>query len=117
MAGMRTTDLTRRYWDADTARRVLAAWRKSGHSLVEFARKYGVNAQRLSWWRKRLEAGEEGRPGAGPLTFVPAHVTGLASVASLVVRLPGGVVVEALDAGAVAPGWIAELAQALGRPA
>jgi hypothetical protein len=48
---------------------------------------------------------------------VPAHVTGLASVASLVVRLPGGVVVEALDAGAVAPGWIAELAQALGRPA
>jgi hypothetical protein len=51
------TDPTRRHWNETTAGRVLAAWRESAMSLGDFARANGVNAQRLKWWRKRIEPG------------------------------------------------------------
>jgi hypothetical protein len=44
-------------------RRVLAAQRRSGLSLVEFARRRGLRANTLSWWRHRLrDSDDDGEP-------------------------------------------------------
>jgi hypothetical protein len=94
----------------------LAGWRASGETLEGYARQLGTTAQRLRWWRRRLRewAGPAGE-AAEALQLVPvtapaaASMTETVSVASAVVHLPGGVVVE-LDTRAVAPGWVAQLA-------
>lgn len=106
-------DLTRKHWNEKTATRVLTAWRESAMSLSAFARANGVNAQRLSWWRKRLENRGVSSAAAtvAPLTFIPAAVSGLARVA---LRLPGGVEVEG-DIAAIPTGWVAALARELGK--
>ena len=79
-------------WREPEARRVVALWRESGLSACAFARANGLaDEQRLSWWRKRLEKKSE-TTALAPLTFVAAELTG--AVATTVVRLPGGVVLE-----------------------
>lgn len=83
-------------------------------SMSAFARTHGMNAQRLSWWRKRLDeaAASAGAPTVAPLAFIPAAVPlGSARVA---LRLPGGVELEG-DAAALPAEWVAALARALGR--
>jgi hypothetical protein len=99
-------------WREPQARRVLRWWRDSGLSANTFAGEHGLNAQRLLWWRKRLETSQE--RALAPLTFIPAQLTGTAT-ATTVVRLPGGVVVEVADAAAVPAAWIAALAAELKR--
>jgi hypothetical protein len=99
-------------WREPEARRVLERWRKSGLSASAFARSSGLaSAQRLSWWRKRLEKADASK--LAPLTFIPVEVAG-AAVAT-VVRLPGGVALELMDATAVPAAWIAALATELKR--
>ncbi len=108
-------DLTARRWDAARATRILAAWQRSGESLAAFARAHGLNAQRLSWWRRRLDEVEEHDrrpPPVAPLAFIPAAVTAPAP-GRIVVRLPRGVEVEAADAAAAPAEWLAMLAHAL----
>jgi len=105
-----------RQWTPKQAREALAGWRASGETLEGYARQLGTTAQRLRWWRRRLGewAGPAGE-AAEALQLVPvtapaaASMTETVSVASAVVHLPGGVVVE-LDTRAVAPGWVAQLA-------
>jgi hypothetical protein len=102
------TTETRRHWSADHARGMLAAWRRSGLSLAAFARRQGLNAERLRWWRKRLGTVE----GKGAtLAFIPAVVS--AKISPVVVRLPRGVEVEAPDVTAVPARWLAEVVRAL----
>ena len=50
-------------WTAETARKALdrADRARSDHA---FARASGINAQRLAWWRKRLDRPRAGRSGA-----------------------------------------------------
>ena len=55
-----------RQWTAAEARRVLDAWRASGLPLATFARKRGLCAERVRWWRQRLGDGQAHREG--PLT-------------------------------------------------
>jgi hypothetical protein len=100
-------------WREPEARRVVALWRASGLSASGFARANGLaDEQRLSWWRKRLE--KKGEPTAlAPLTFIPAELTGAGAAA--VVRLPGDVVLELADVGAVPTNWVAALASELKR--
>ena len=43
-------------WSEHEARSAIAAWRKSGVSIDEFAKAHGLVPQRLYWWRKRLES-------------------------------------------------------------
>jgi hypothetical protein len=109
---LHAADLTGKHWNETTAARVLAAWRESAMSLGGFARANGVNAQRLKWWRKRIEAGT-GTTGASvaPLAFIPAAVVGTARVA---LRLPGGVELEG-NVAAIPVEWVAALARELGR--
>ena len=70
---------------------MVTAWQASGLSINEFARRRGVSAQRVSYWRLRL-------PNCKPVTaFVEVRPSApsLASAASPVdVLLPGGVVVR-----------------------
>jgi transposase-like protein len=44
-------------WTEVEGRAVIAAWRKSGLSTVEYAREHGIVPQRLYWWRHKLEGG------------------------------------------------------------
>jgi hypothetical protein len=105
-------DLTRKHWNETTAARVLTMWRESAMSLGGFARANGVKAQRLKWWRKRMEAGSsETAASVAPVAFIPAAVVGSAHVA---LRLPGGVELEG-NVAAIPIGWVAALARELGR--
>lgn len=97
---------TRARWTEEDGRAALAAWEASGESLPSFARRAGVQAQRLSWWRDRLAA------VASSSTLVPVTVTG--SVMSSAVVTIGAVRVEVGDLEQLSPAWIAALASALG---
>lgn len=105
-------ELVDRRWTEDDARRVLAAWRASGDSAYGFARDHGLNAQRLSWWSKRLGEWEHADVAAG---FAPADVTGapMATGAAVVVHV-AGVVIEA-EANHVDARWLATLVRGLDR--
>ena len=45
-------------WTEVEARAVIAAWRKSGLSTVDYGRQHGIVPQRLYWWRRKLEGAE-----------------------------------------------------------
>lgn len=105
-----------RRWTADEARVVVQAWGASGLPLATFARKRGLCAERVRWWRQRLGAWEASREE--PQRLVPAVVTNLpppAAAASVTLRVAGNVVVEIADVGAVPAGWISALVTELAR--
>ena len=108
-----TAELTKKRWNARTARRALAAWRRSGMTGSAFARASGMNPQRLFWWRKQLGVRET---VAAPLTFIPAAPSAVMG-ARVLIRLPGGVVVEATEAEALPAMWVSALVRELSRPA
>ena len=62
-------------WSEVEARGVLEAWRRSGLVLERFAKQRGLVAQRLRWWRKKLNRAE--RALAAPLmpALLPIRVT------------------------------------------
>ena len=62
-------------WSEHEARGVLSAWRKSGLTLERFAKERGLVAQRVRWWRNKLE---------GKST---AHATSQSALALLPVRV------------------------------
>ena len=64
-------------WTAPTAEAMLAAAERSGLTLCGFARRQGVDARRLYWWRRRLRDAV----AAPELTFeeVPQKVNGTAA--------------------------------------
>jgi transposase-like protein len=105
-------------WSAEEAREALRAWRDSGMSLNAFARRAGLSARRLSWWRKRLGEWAPASNGASELRLVPVvtSVPGVVSAtpALTTMRLPGGVVVE-FDATQVSARWVAEVALEVAR--
>ncbi len=100
-------------WSLDDARRIFDEWRRSGETLAAFARRCGVSAARLYWWRKRLAAAPR---EAAALSLVPATVIDetAATPAALTIRLPNGIGIEAPHA---TPAWIAAVVAALARSA
>jgi len=61
-------------WSEVEARGVLEAWRRSGLPLEKFAKQRGLVAQRLRWWRKKLNR-TEGAILLGPTPVVlPLHM-------------------------------------------
>ena len=44
----------KRYWREEDARVVVEAWRESGMTRAAFARRHGVDLQRLARWSARL---------------------------------------------------------------
>jgi hypothetical protein len=118
--GFDITFASRRHWSSVDAKTVLAAWEASGLTLTGFARQNGINVQRLIWWRKRLgtdggDCREVCSQPAVPVSFIPAVVarTRPAAMAAIVVRLPGGVEVEASDTASIPARWLADVAKAM----
>ena len=58
MDGKRTADGWRRWqvWGEGEAREALAELSRSGESVASYARRRGVSAQRIYYWRKRVTA-------------------------------------------------------------
>lgn len=98
-------------WTPDDARRVLDEWQRTGTTLAEFARRQGLSAARLYWWRRRLN-----RPTPTALALVPAMVTARSvpptgRVTEVTVRV-GDV---AIEVAAATPSWVAALVAELAR--
>jgi transposase-like protein len=70
MDDMRTTDGRRRWqvWGEHEARAALAELVQSGESIAGFARRRGVSAQRIYYWKKRLSEAPAPAFVAVPLT-------------------------------------------------
>lgn len=107
-------------WNKKTARRLLAEWKASGESLAQFARDRGLKSDRLRWWKKQFADEERTRSRhvratpARRLTFVPAITTARAPSAAaehVIVRLPGGIEVEATSVDLLPPAWLATVAR------
>ena len=99
--------------------RHLAVWRANGQTQAAYCRRHGVNEQRFSWWKRRLEKQPPGpvrhsarrnnspsKPKIGVPQPDPARQTAPAFV-PLTLRAPGW--------GAGTPAWACELAWADGR--
>ena len=61
----------RPYWRQPEAERIVEAWQESGETGAAFARRHGVDPQRLSRWASRLR-----RPASAPVRFHPVRVGG-----------------------------------------
>lgn len=99
-------------WTEQDARRALASWAGSGESARAFARRHGMNPQRLAWWRDRLAASEATR-------FVPVVVSEVSTEASpptgsaaVTLRI-GELCIAVDDVSKVPASWVAELASGL----
>ncbi len=57
-------------WDAEEARRTLAAAGQSGLSLATFARRHGLCDRQLYWWRSRLRTHSDLEPATRPFVRV-----------------------------------------------
>ncbi len=83
-----------------------------GGSLAAYARKRGYQAQRLSWWQKRLED-EQGATKPERVALAPAVIASASRAPMVVTVDETGVRVELEDPTAVHPAWVAELVAAL----
>jgi hypothetical protein len=106
------------YWTEAHAKRLLEAHEKSGVSLAEFARREGVRARRLQWWRDRLRSQRASKSEA--TTFAPAVVKKAARVvlargAAVVIVARSGATIEVSDPARVSPSWIAAVVRELER--
>jgi len=102
-------------WTAEQAQRELRGWERSGLSLSRYAARRGYQAQRLSWWKERLQGK---RVPVTPVTLAPAVVTGTdGHGVSVWLSTDGTVRVEVVDAACVHPEWVGELLRSLRREA
>jgi hypothetical protein len=107
-------------WSPEEAGRVLEEWRASGLALGRFARERGIGAERLRWWKKRLGDWSEKAGSAETTVLVPMVLPEpapavAAGKAPVVVRVPGGMVVEVADPAGVSAEWLVMLVSQLSR--
>jgi hypothetical protein len=62
-------------WSEVEARGVLEAWRRSGLPLEKFAKQRGLVAQRLRWWRKKLNRAARAMLVGPAPAVLPVHVS------------------------------------------
>lgn len=96
-------------WSTEEGRAVVDAWRRSGQSSGEFARRHGLSEVRLLRWSARIA-----EPAATLPAFVPVVVKGddsMNEARPVEVVLTSGVVVRA--AACTSAAWLAELVRAL----
>jgi hypothetical protein len=120
--GAKTKSQVRRWqqWSAEEAGRVLEEWRASGLALGRFARERGIGAERLRWWKKRLGDWSEKADGTKAAVLVPVVLSEpepavAAGKPPVVVRVPGGMVVEVAEPAAVSAQWLAQVVSQLSR--
>jgi transposase-like protein len=106
----------RSHWKRADAARVLCDWRRSGESMAAFARRHGLGAHRLHWWRDRVEdAVEEASVRLVPAVVRPAPLLTLrpASPQEAVVVEVDGIRVSISDPQETDPRWVAAVVSAL----
>jgi transposase-like protein len=103
-------------WTEDKARLVLDACAESGESVAAFARRMGLVAQRLFWWRKRLGQGAPEPSAFVPLVVREAIAAGSRQPMAVLVRGSVRIELNVLDVESAA--WTAVLLRSLegGRP-
>jgi hypothetical protein len=101
-----TNEGTEKRWNAAIARKILDEFSASGLSRAAFARARGVKEHRLKWWQDRLSNSRS----TTKVAFIPAEIS---SIASVVLRLPSGITIEASSATALPAAWVAELSRGL----
>lgn len=74
--------------------------------MAAFARRHGVGAARLYWWKRRLAAS----PASTTLSLVPATI--ITREAAIAIRLPGEITIEVANAS---PSWVASIIAELTR--
>ncbi|MDP9149142.1 MAG: transposase [Myxococcota bacterium] len=114
MAAWKRAIATGTNWSAAEAAEALCAQAKSGGSVVSFARRHGISARRLYWWRTELaeRKGERRSAERGrliPMTVIDAPIAAPRLAPGGVVVIDGGLRVEVEEPGAVSPVWIATL--------
>jgi hypothetical protein len=99
--------------------RHLAAWRTSGQTQAAYCRRHGVNEQRFSWWKRRLEKQPPGpaRPTARRGTPMPTPKVRASQSVPIRKATPAFVplTLRAPGWGAGNAAWACELAWADGR--
>lgn len=89
-------------YTAEYKREVLDAFESSGLSGPVFARQCGIKYPTFAAWRaKRTKQGQPQSDSAEHPAFVLAEFSGASDRQALEVRLPGGAVARAADAGQV----------------
>ena len=81
-------------WSELEARAVLSAWRASGLSIERFAASRGIVAQRIRWWKKKLESGEAARKSMALLPVSVVEAAPPSRGAPVQVILPSGHIVR-----------------------
>ena len=68
------------YWSEVEGRRAVDAWRASGLTKDAFARRYGISAQRIRYWSRRLDssAGTETTLALAPVTVIASAASEIA---------------------------------------
>lgn len=99
------------FWTAAEAREALAACERSGETVVAFARRHGLTATRLYWWRQRLKKDKRVEGGDARLIPVTIRSAGVepSRTHGCVCVIDGELRIEVVDASAVPPGWVAAL--------
>ncbi len=106
-------------WTANEGRRALAAWRASGLCLSRFAQEHGLTAQRIDWWRRRLEESDRS-PTRDDGALVPVVVAGHHEVqrmlgGAVTIELRGKMSIHVGEPSVVEPQWLAQLIGELNR--
>lgn len=79
-----------RYWRAADAEAVINRLDESGLSVHSFARREGLNAQRLYRWRRALGRGEPPSPGFVELVSGATAPVEVVFQSGVVLRVPAG---------------------------
>ena len=107
--------LRNRRWSEADARVVIEALERSGEPVTAFARRHGLDKQRIYQWRSRLsDEARDREEQTEHLSFAPVVVTGLGRAPAVVVRI-GELEVEVHDPQKVDPSWITQLIAATRR--
>ena len=101
-------------WPREHGRRVVAAWKKSGASVGEFAQAEGLRADRLRYWRDQFEleqrsVAESRRPAkAQPISLLPVVVRREERMRPIEAQP-----VELVAGAQIDPAWLARFVRAL----
>jgi transposase-like protein len=101
-----------RLWTAADAQEALAACGRSGESTVAFARRHGLNATRLYWWRQHLKKESLPAKELERARLIPVMVSADKEeprTNEQVIVVDGALRVEIGNANAVSPAWVAAL--------
>lgn len=84
------------YWSKNEGRVAVDAWRRSGLTKDAFEQRYGIAAQRIRYWSKRIPSSTSGRSeiALAPVTVLASPVSEIAlelRASGHVVRLRGDV--------------------------